>query len=62
MNYMENCIFCKIINNEIPSKMIYEDEIVKELEEFLRVSHKMIENMKKEEKSCCMEMRTAHRY
>lgn len=26
---MDNCIFCKIINNEIPSKTIYEDEIVK---------------------------------
>ena len=24
-----NCIFCKIINNEIPSKTIYEDDIVK---------------------------------
>ncbi len=24
-----DCIFCKIINNEIPSKTIYEDEIVK---------------------------------
>ena len=24
-----DCIFCKIINNEIPSKVIYEDEIVK---------------------------------
>lgn len=23
---MENCIFCKIINNELPSKKIYEDE------------------------------------
>ncbi|MEY8446663.1 HIT family protein [Enterococcus ratti] len=25
---MENCIFCKIINQEIPSYKIYEDEIV----------------------------------
>ena len=25
---MENCIFCKIINNEIPSKRIYEDDKV----------------------------------
>lgn len=25
---MNNCIFCKIINNEIPSKKIYEDENV----------------------------------
>lgn len=25
---MENCIFCKIINKEIPCKLIYEDEIV----------------------------------
>ncbi len=24
-----NCIFCKIINNEIPSYTIYEDDIVK---------------------------------
>lgn len=24
-----NCVFCKIVNNEIPSKIIYEDEIVK---------------------------------
>ena len=24
-----DCLFCKIINNEIPSKTIYEDEIVK---------------------------------
>ncbi|MDL2229327.1 histidine triad nucleotide-binding protein [Treponema sp. OttesenSCG-928-L16] len=23
---MDNCIFCKIINNEIPSSRIYEDE------------------------------------
>ena len=23
---MENCIFCKIINKEIPSQLIYEDE------------------------------------
>lgn len=26
---MENCIFCKIINNELPSKTIYEDEQIK---------------------------------
>lgn len=26
---MDNCIFCKIASNEIPSKKIYEDEIVK---------------------------------
>lgn len=26
---MKDCIFCKIINGEIPSKKIYEDEIVK---------------------------------
>jgi len=26
---MENCIFCKIAKGEIPSKVIYEDEIVK---------------------------------
>jgi histidine triad (HIT) family protein len=25
---MENCIFCKIINNEIPSYKIYEDDLV----------------------------------
>ena len=24
-----DCLFCKIINNEIPSKTIYEDDIVK---------------------------------
>ncbi|MBB6062540.1 histidine triad (HIT) family protein [Thermosipho japonicus] len=23
---MENCVFCKIINNEIPSEKLYEDE------------------------------------
>ena len=26
---MEDCLFCKIIEGEIPSKTIYEDEIVK---------------------------------
>ncbi len=26
---MNNCIFCKIINNEIPSYTLYEDEMVK---------------------------------
>lgn len=26
---MENCLFCKIINGEIPSRTIYEDEMVK---------------------------------
>jgi len=25
---MEDCIFCKIINNEIPSNKIYEDDLV----------------------------------
>ncbi len=25
---MENCIFCKILKGEIPSKKIYEDELV----------------------------------
>lgn len=25
---MDNCIFCKIINNEIPSVKIYEDDLV----------------------------------
>lgn len=25
----DNCIFCKIVNNELPSYVIYEDEIVK---------------------------------
>lgn len=24
---MENCIFCKIINKEIPSKIVYEDKV-----------------------------------
>ena len=24
----ENCIFCKIVNKEIPSTMVYEDEYV----------------------------------
>lgn len=26
---MKDCIFCKIINNEIPSKTLYEDDLVK---------------------------------
>ena len=26
---MKDCIFCKIINGELPSKTIYEDEIIK---------------------------------
>lgn len=26
---MENCLFCKIINNEIPSYTLYEDDLVK---------------------------------
>lgn len=26
---MNNCIFCKIINNELPSKTVYEDELIK---------------------------------
>lgn len=26
---MENCIFCKIINNELPSYTVYEDDVVK---------------------------------
>ena len=26
---MDNCIFCKIIDGSIPSKTIYEDEVVK---------------------------------
>lgn len=25
---MENCIFCKILNGEIPSKKVYEDDMV----------------------------------
>lgn len=25
---MEDCIFCKIINNEIPSRKVYEDDVV----------------------------------
>ena len=25
---MENCIFCKIVNKEIPAKVLYEDDIV----------------------------------
>lgn len=25
---MENCIFCKIINKEIPAKIVYEDDYV----------------------------------
>ena len=25
---MENCIFCKIVRKEIPSKVVYEDEHV----------------------------------
>ena len=28
---MENCIFCKIINNEMPSYTVYEDNLVKVL-------------------------------
>lgn len=26
---MDNCIFCKIINNEIPSRTIYEDDLIR---------------------------------
>ena len=26
---MEDCIFCKIIKGEIPSRTVYEDEIIK---------------------------------
>lgn len=26
---MKDCIFCKIINNELPSKTVYEDDIIK---------------------------------
>ncbi len=26
---LKDCIFCKIMNNEIPSYTIYEDEVVK---------------------------------
>lgn len=26
---MKDCIFCKIINNELPSKTLYEDETIK---------------------------------
>lgn len=26
---MKDCIFCKIINDELPSKTIYEDEVIK---------------------------------
>ena len=26
---MNDCIFCKIINNELPSKTIYEDDLIK---------------------------------
>lgn len=26
---MKDCIFCKIINNELPSKTIYEDDLIK---------------------------------
>ena len=25
---MKNCIFCKIINNDIPSYKVYEDDLV----------------------------------
>lgn len=25
---MEDCIFCKIVNKEIPSEIVYEDELV----------------------------------
>ena len=25
---MENCIFCKLANHEIPTKVVYEDELV----------------------------------
>jgi len=28
MKTMNDCIFCKIINGEIPSKKVYEDELV----------------------------------
>ena len=26
---MNDCIFCKIVNNEAPSKTVYEDEVIK---------------------------------
>ena len=29
MNNMNDCIFCKIINNELPSKTVYEDTEIK---------------------------------
>lgn len=29
MNDMKDCIFCKIIKNELPSKTVYEDDIIK---------------------------------
>ena len=30
-NKMNDCLFCKIINNEIPSYTIFEDDIVKDV-------------------------------
>ena len=30
---MENCIFCKIIRGEIPSKKVFEDELILVIED-----------------------------
>ena len=30
---MENCIFCKIIRNEIPSRKVFEDDLILVIED-----------------------------
>ncbi len=35
---MDDCIFCKIINNEIPAKKVYEDELVVAIEDIAPVA------------------------
>ena len=45
---MEDCIFCKIIKNEIPSQIIYEDENIKAFRDIHPIApvHILIETKK----------------
>lgn len=58
---MSDCIFCKIINGEIPSTKVYEDELVYAFRDINPVAPVHILIIPKEHVCCANELKDSHK-
>ncbi len=60
MIFLENCIFCKILKGEIPSKKVYEDDLVYAFHDIQPAAPVHILIIPKEHLCCLNEAKTSH--